>query len=379
MKSVIIDFHAGCTSSLVHMLHHTGSSVKILALTSHKFVLEDNGYTSLILARFSEFALKFRLRLRPRLGENPTIQTAARDDVRIRRGKQRYDVAWVAFPPALYRRVLRSGVANHVVVWVSHRADLHLQTASERAVFWRGVKDDHQRGSVTFVAANPLDAEYFFHYSGIQIETLLPSNGYLKPKVCNLQSAPGEIIIASHHIRSDNLGFREIQSKFSGKLPYLRDLYPKYSWEEILQHRALVYVPYSAYSISLMEYLNLGFTLLVPTDRWLIEHGLLNDVRLYPLYASQNEVEIGESLLSPGASLNEGDDEILFEWMKLAIWNLDCYQNRVKRWDSLAELEQLIELDYSRNVEALQESSRVAESEFGSFLSREVASRVTAI
>ena len=95
-------------------------------------------------------------------------------------------------------------------------------------------------------------------------------------------------------------------------------------------------LPYSIYSISILELSNLRIPLYFPTDELIIQLGLLKDVRLHPLYADKDAVMSFEVLnCNEVANPNCDCFSCQIHWLKFAYWkDLD----NVIYWTSVEDL-----------------------------------------
>lgn len=342
-KSLVVDYHAGCISSLTLALVEAGESADVLSLSGHQPVLEENGVAKYVVNKSLKRLLLWRLWGSERvlaLGKNPTISSAVRAGCVIS-GKAFYDTAWTAFPPALYRRVVRSGIAKRTVVWVSHRADIHISSPSKRKRFWGDVISDYDNG-VTFFASNSLDAEYFFQFTRRRIPVVLPWFAYLpdfqKGKEVRTEK-PLVVVSPNQESKKEILELKKILGE---SVIFLGEVYDWYNFETLQNHKAAIIFPYSAYSISLSEFIQVGIPVFIPSDSWLIRNGFLNDVRLFPMYGEEERIRKGDLELVKGPTLNTSSEGEFEDWMKFAAWNHDENKLGIFRWDNFAQLEALV-------------------------------------
>jgi hypothetical protein len=134
----------------------------------------------------------------------------------------------------------------------------------------------------------------------------------------------------------------DVTRRLENQVVSLSKTYAWYNFEKIAEHSAVIVFPYSAYSISLAELIQLGLPLIIPSDSWMIRNNMLVDVRLYPLYGREKIIRRGDQVLAPSGSLNSCSDKEFEEWLQLAIWNLKENKVSIFRWNDLDELESLI-------------------------------------
>lgn len=340
MKSLVVDFHGGCISVLSGMISASGRhEVDILAITDQAKILKANGYSDRILSSAS------RKRYLRRLGiwELPNLnQSRIRSSVKpinfiLRWAKSRattpeYDLAWVSFPPALYRRVADARLAKKVVVYVSHRADLWLARASQRRKFWARFTKDIASGRILAIASNEFDQKYVWFYTGLTIPLLKP----VPHHVATGNALVGEqsFLLGPTNVNIENPVINELLVQVPNLFP-IRTKYPNFTFDDISRHKGIVVLPYSIYSISLVEYEFLNMPIFVPSDRWLMEQGLLNDVRLFPLYGKRSKIQsLPVDRLETSPNSND-----MSSWLEFAYWKR--LENTIV-WDSIQELKQLM-------------------------------------
>jgi hypothetical protein len=203
------------------------------------------------------------------------------------------------------------------------------------------VKKDIKTG-VIFVAANPLDAEYFFRFTSQRIEVLTPSFSYLPKLELQPMGACLLPLLIDRADQSEKRGVLEVNERLENQVVSLRREYSCYSFETIAKHSAVIFFPYSAYSISLSELIQLGIPVLIPSDSWMIRNNLLVDVRLYPLYGREGVIRRGDQILATDGSLNSCSDKEFQQWLEYASWNLEENKLSIFRWENLDELESLV-------------------------------------
>lgn len=318
MKILFVDYHAGCIQTLTAALLEANHDVDVVSYSRHNHIFTPDVAARLVPSPFG----------------NPSI-----DDMLYGKptGFERaYDLAIGTFPPGIYGALAASGIAGHTLVYVNHRMDLHVKPASKRIEFWKQVRRDALSGNVTFVAAHNFDAAYFEYYTHVPIPTVLPALvGDLAPF-----TGEREVIIGPSHLDASAEPVRAISSL---NLKTIRQTYPRYDFADLARHKAAVVLPYSTYSQSVLELSDLGLPLLIPSDEWLLANGGLNDVRLAPLYTSEEDG--AEVAGSPNSPLLE---DRLF-WAKYAHWN-DI--PNVYRWNDIEELRALVELEEYPNYQA---------------------------
>jgi hypothetical protein len=328
-----------------------GIRPEILSFSSHTAYLTDTKlYKSVLqgrkrreLANDLGLGLKNELSFRGIKKFAPSVQEAV-SEARVKPSSyESYELAWVSFPPALYRRVLLSRIAKHVFVNISHRFDLYKANYIERLDFHEQVTKDFNSGQVTFFAANEYDKRYFEYYTGLSIELMKPYFPELNlMKQAKRDSRDFPILIGPAHLdlKQEVLQklIKNLYTRFGFELKGIKQVYSTYRLADLVEHKAFIVIPYSTYSISISELAALGVPLLFPTDRWLNDSGLLQDVRLWPVYAEKSEIMKFYKDLDPRSPNSE---TFTNEWLQFASWK---YLPNVWYWDSVEELFELIQL-----------------------------------
>lgn len=353
MRSLIVDFHAGCIQSLQSTLEKSGHETHIISYSQHNFVIQeliDN--PKMQPEKFSQ--IRISLALFGLLGFFKKFQTA---NLALKRRKwlfkkTRYDIVWCCFPPGIYRNITSSGVAKQTVVVISHRMDMGISKFEARANFWNEVKHDLELGKTKFVAANQYDAKYFEYYT----KTIIPVIDIQTSYVIKSENFPKlPVLIGPSHVSSDMAFVREIK-RVIPNVQTIKESYSTYTHEQLSLHKAFILLPYSTYSISLLELSNLGAPILVPSDDFLLKLGLLNDVMLFPLYGSQEEIRrFEESCNSNNPGPNCDCSPCRKYWLQFAFWKT---LPNIVYWDSLTELATIVSrLNNSQRIQPANQPS----------------------
>ena len=337
MRSLVVDFHAGCIHSLYSTLEQDHET-HIASYSQHDFVIEKILRKPGIQAgRLT--SLRLTLALFGPLGLLQKFQNTKRAlvDRRTFFGKPLYDIVWCCFPPGIYMNLVNSRIAAKTIVVISHRMDMGIHAPKDRANFWSKVKSDLSSCKVTFVAANQYDAKYFEYYTNVMVPIVEIQTPYSKVAV-GIPELPA--LIGPSHINSDLSLVKAIKEAFPN-IQTIKECYPSYGFDQLSRHKAFIILPYSVYSISMLELSNLGVPILVPSDELLLSVGLLNDVTLFPLYGNQQDIKKFEnecSAKNPGPNC----DCITCRkhWLQFAFWK--SLPNAVS-WNSISELKSLME------------------------------------
>jgi hypothetical protein len=269
-----------------------------------------------------------------------------------------YDVAWISFPPGLYSRVKKAGIAKQVVVNLGHRFDLWFSDHAAREIFHEKFRKDVMRGEVKVFSTNKFDQEYLKYYLNIYTELLEPTFPYVTESLMdNSVDMDLPILIGPVHIDLNYGVVPEVVSNINsalgiaGSIISIRDYYSNYSFQQLVRHKGFVLFPYSIFSISMSELATLGRPLFIPSNSWLDRMKILTDVQLWPIYSNKQEVmkfTADQNNLSPNA------DALHFSWINYASWH--SFPN-VYYWNSTEELIDLLTKPSLYNFNELSDSS----------------------
>lgn len=340
MKSLIVDFHGGCISVLAGMLLNSSQNdLDILPINKQDKILQANGYLDLALKDLDRRRLLRRLAIRAWPNYNQSkIRRAVKPLGVMRRWvnstfrRPTYDVAWVSFPPALYQRVLDSGLAKRVVVYVSHRSDLWISKPRARNKFWMRFARDLKSGKIIAIASNRYDQEYIRFYTGISVPLIKPAPHHVVPSGASHKEQSH--LLGPTNVNLESPAVKHLLRDIRDLTP-LRSIYPNFDFKDLSQHPGIVLLPYSIYSISLVEYEFLGIPIFVPSDRWLMENNILDDVQLFPLYGRRAEIQEYSADRVTSSPNSDGLDS----WLDFAYWK-DIAGTVI--WDSIDELSSLL-------------------------------------
>jgi hypothetical protein len=338
VRHLIVDFHVGCIQSLLATVHDDQSEIHIISYSNHNFL-----FTDLIQSAQHRADRFTRIRVAKALFGIQGVFSKRRDTNRALKerkvsfGRSRYDIVWCCFPPGIYKNLVNSKIAIKTVVVISHRMDLGIKLPSERKVFWQKIKCDLNSGFVTFVAANAYDAKYFEYYTETKIPVVDIHTPYIQ---IPLASPEMPILIGPSNISADTLLVQNLRDELPN-IRTIKEIYLNYTYEDLAKHMAFIVLPYSIYSISIMELSRLGVPILIPTDEFLLANGLLIDVTLFPLYGTKAEISEFEeacTLMKPGPNCDCFNCRKF--WLQFAFWK---QLPNVIYWNSISELKLLIE------------------------------------
>ena len=344
MKSLIVDFHAGCIQAIADAVIPNAPDFEIVSFSSHNFLIKDllrdhkPSSLDLFLVKYYVFGIKgvFFQRFR-----NIKYATIKRKTIPWVFGS-RYLNVWIAFPPAMYQNLLLSRISQKLTILISHRMDLWIPSQVKRKNYWEKVRKDVKNSRLQIVSASKYDSEYMNYYSGVVTSVLTPPLTYVN----NLLVKSRPPLIGPSNVDVGSYPIQEIQKKIG--LPLIKEFYKHYTFEDLSRHSAFVVLPYSIYSISILELAMTGATLLIPSDRFLLDSKLLHDVKLYPHYTKKSEDEAHAQSQLKVRSPNCYCNSCSLYWLQFAIWKE--FPN-VLYWDDLDELSSLIQVAASSTTE----------------------------
>ena len=116
-------------------------------------------------------------------------------------------------------------------------------------------------------AGSVYDQEYLHHYTGLSPSPLYSTCvQYTKPALHPYRPTRNEILFVSHLGTNKKTAILSEVRKF--EMVELYSLYPLFTWGDLSNHRALVYIPYSVMSYKLCDFYSLGIPLFVPSIRF---------------------------------------------------------------------------------------------------------------
>lgn len=355
MNILIVDFHAGCIASAATTFLRLGHQVTILSLSGHTHLLRDIGLSEYIAWGDQENAILKKLGLERNTTPRDAVRQRLCSPKAIASDKIEFDLAFVFFPPGLYQRVLDSKLAKKVIVVASHRFDMWFDKKRQRRKFHKRIKDDALNERIFLYASNEFDQSYIEYYLGIRVEILAPFFPYLEAPIALGTRNSHTPLIGPAHVRAEALDFlTSLNDEIFSSPKSIKELYGNYTFENLANHSKIVLFPYSIYSISLSEIASLGLLMLFPTDRWLADSQILDDVQLFPYYAKEKNLQdFNPYSMNQLTDPNVGSLQI--DWINRASWK--NFPN-VEYWDSKEELIELLqkELDVSQVQECVKRS-----------------------
>ncbi len=213
--------------------------------------------------------------------------------------------ALCSFPPARLLALAKLPDKTKIVVNAGHRIHIHLERDA-LVDFTRTFAALGDNSRFRLAAMSEYDFHYIRYYTGLEVLRLPVVAEHAPAALRDRAYSPTNrtvLIGPSHNTEElfgiatlDALNLRSADTARSlGVDPYrfefIKTVYPRdtSTLENIAQHPAVVMMPYSAFSISMVEIYQLNIPFFVPADHLLI--GKMDDVRLAPIYQDAAAVE----------------------------------------------------------------------------------------
>lgn len=349
-RVLICDFHVGCQLWQAAALEALGVSVKVLSLSAH----------AKLLPRRMQSLSSVERRLLAALGKLwgdgwhgwcwPEDVSKLLSDRGIARYLASFDCFVCGFPPSLATVFFHCAqhLDKRMILNAAHRWDMGLPTDAHRVTLEAVIRRIHESDRHVFAVMSEYDWHYVRYSLGIEAEHL-PVSCHHIPLI---EHAPtmDDLLVGPVHARrlgvapsANDLDAQARQR--TGRVSdakrwciHIRDAYPNYSLDDLRRHRGVILFPYSAFSISMVELYELNLPTFVPSPRLLVEHALVDDRVLFPMYGSeeaflrQYRPQRSDAYAS---SPNSYEPRACFEWFRY------CYffqKEQVIRWDSVDEL-----------------------------------------
>lgn len=319
MRVLIADYHAGCIQSLALMLEEAGATVSVLSKSAHDFIFDEEDS-----ARWTMHQ-ELQLKVRRDLGLGSGIRSAVRSNLFFKKSRSEpvFDLAVGMFPPAIALKLHRSGLARHTLMLAAHRADLHIRSRIMRNKFWKKLAKLTKLSNFHLASVSAFDKAYIESFLGRGTCELLELNAPHILRRRNLTpNIRGTLVFGVHRLLPE---FRKpFLDSLSQPIHIAEEVFVNgYTYESLLSFAEFAYVPYSAYSISLLELEASGRPVSIPSDEMLKRSETLVDVRLWPLYARKKSVISFDKNYPQSLNLDDADSFGL--WLQLAQWNQSDY------------------------------------------------------
>lgn len=341
-KVIISDYHIGTTLWQKAILEELGCQVEVQTLSGHHRYLRDDYRVDPF---FEQFASK------------------TDDEIATRFKEVNYVVC--SFPPVHAIQFRRVPKHVSIILNIAHRIQIcsgytasALRKATEDIVMCIHDKQ--------FIVAcmSEYDYQYIKYYCSVDVPRLLVASFHIpKGLRCRLDGPTNHTVLVGPSHCDKLIGFSSIEQmnrisveyahiyqRTPFKFAYIKSIYPNTTFEQLVAHPAVIIFPYSAFSISMVELYHLNIPFFVPGQD--ILRGNMNDVKLYPLYCPETEVNdfdknyIQDSTPSPNSV--DGD----LHWLQY------IYPFTVKNSLRYNTTEELFRLLYTCDLQAIREMMR---------------------
>jgi hypothetical protein len=326
MKVLISDCHAGCQLWQMGILQQLGYEVVINSFSGHSFLIDEGVKQNVTPYTKSRFNIS---------NITPIISPTDRKNV------MGFDTIISSFPPKFIDLYKTVKLKYPKILNVGHR--LHIHTKNDPS-FVSSLIDKVNNKELILCSMSKYDTEYIRHYTGITPIELYVTCFHI-PSSITYMPTRNEILISPVHAHSV-LPFESIthMNKVAAEMQYpltfssVKSLYPHYKYEDLVNHRATVLFPYSVFSISMIELYELNIPMFVPSKELLMRTGIMNDVSLFPLYGSMDDmlrIDKPHDSSPHNFSPNSLNDEDKRYWVDFAYFNT---KENIIFWDSPLDL-----------------------------------------
>lgn len=343
MKIIISDSHIGTSMWQYAVLKKIGVNVSICTLSKHSKYLSDQKITK-------SFLLK-NLHILPKL--------IVRFLFYMEKDLRSTDYVLCSFPPSRAIQLAKLPKRVSIIVNIGHRIHIHSKDLIKVNKFFSEIASDSR---FVISAMQKFDLKYFQYYTNNEIKNYLPVTPFhlnLKPRRSAKSLDKNKIILIGPANNRDKLlpnisldKLNHLSLVTAQKLgvddaftfSFIKDLYPSFTFQDLIKHPAFLIIPYSTFSISMVELYSLNIPCFVPSDE--ILYNEMNDVRLSPLYATDADVHELDNSLGLTSSPNNEKDLLKLGWMESMFFN---EKDSFIRYSSIQELLGLIySIDYER-------------------------------
>ncbi len=249
--------------------------------------------------------------------------------------------ALCSFPPSYV--VTLEKLPPHVSLFLNIAHRIHISVSPDHlADFRKRIVEMTRNPRYTIATMSEYDFHYMRYYTGLELLRLPVISQHIPQKLRDAAYAPKSrvVLIGPSHNTSTIIGFgndlarlNRMSASFAARhrlkpytFSFIRSVYPddQATMENLAQHPAVLINPYSAFSISMVELYHLNIPFFVPDDSLLVN--AMGDVRLYPIYQSQEAVarlEVAYPVSSSGYPYSPNDEspDAQRYWLQFMFFN----------------------------------------------------------
>lgn len=203
----------------------------------------------------------------------------------------------------------------------------------------------------TIGAISRYDAEYMKYYTGLDVKLVPSYSGFYMQQKYNPQNATYLIFTVHRENHPFISAVKKVLASVDIKSEFVYNVYNFYKAEDLVNHPAVISLPYSVMSFRFTELYSLGIPLFVPSPKYFLEnHGMGHDrTSTSEPYCDKDpnleekmrpNIDLGysEHLYSPNIEMNQ-DPEAEMYWMQYA----DFYDwPHITYFDSINHLKDLL-------------------------------------
>ena len=326
MHILISDYHAGCQLWQAALLEKLGNNIVINSLSGHSFLIDANKKQNITVDANKILDVH---NIQPLLSELDKVNVKS------------FDTVLVSFPPKFIDLYKNVKLKYPKILNAGHR--LHIHTKHDK-FFIKSLIEQINNKEIILCSMSKYDTEYIKHYLNITPIELYVTCFHI-PEHISYKPIRNEILISPVHASSfapfkSILDMNQIAKDMGFNLVFsdIRSLYDYFKYEDLVNHKATVLFPYSAFSISMIEIYEMNIPMFVPSKKLLIETGIMNDISLFPcysLYEEMIEIDIPHTNSPHKYSPNSMKNEDRLYWLDFTYFNT---KENVIFWDNPTDL-----------------------------------------
>lgn len=212
-----------------------------------------------------------------------------------------------------------------------------------------GVED----GWLTLVANNRADADYLRHYTGLEAPHIPSACSYTGLTYTGQRSA---VVVSS--------GASAIERTIADTLrhdavPLRSGLGARYSWADLYDHRAIVFIPYNVSIMSLFEHYTACAPIYVPSRSFVKELHAHHPADVLGNLSFSQVTGHPAARRVAGLDLNDTSDDAVVDWyLDRADFYDDEWMPHIRQFDSWEHLDDLLESDDPQAISAEMSAER---------------------